>query len=80
MGEAALTKFKTNFRDTVTYVTRFLGLRPERSEEERKFVMARVVTTEGGRLAFRVRYLGEEQTMLPEQVAAAFLTKLLNIL
>lgn len=73
---------KTNFRDTVTYITRFLGLKFEGkdSQEERQYLTVKAIKLEADKLGFQINYRGETQVFLPEQVVAAFLTKLLNIL
>lgn len=82
LGETGQLKYKTNYKDTVTYITRFLGL-PANSAilpNEQKFITAATETSKGGRLAFRVNYRNESQIFLPEEVVAAFLNKLRGIL
>lgn len=67
LGETGQVKLKANYRDTVTYITRFLGLPHDSSllPEEKKFITAQTETSQGGRLAFRVNYRGETQIFLP---------------
>lgn len=82
LGETGQLKHKTNFRDTVTYITRFLGLGHDSSllPNEKKFITVATETSGGGRLAFRVNYRGESQIFIAEEIVAAFLNKLKSIL
>lgn len=51
---------KTNFRDTVSYPTRFLGLPNDFPllREQTKFVPAKSVKGDHGKLLFQVNYQG----------------------
>lgn len=82
LGETGQVKLKANYRDTVTYITRFLGLPHDSSllSEEKRFITAQTETSQGGRFAFRVNYRGESQIFLPEEVVGAFISKLKSIL
>jgi len=82
LGETGQLKHKTYYKDTVTYITRFLGLSPDSSllPDEKKFITVDTETSGGGRLAFRVNYRGESQIFLAEEVVAALLNKLRGIL
>ena len=73
---------KTNFRDTVTYPNRFLGLDVNypRLKEELKFIPARSSKGENGRLYFNVNYQGQQETLLPEQVMAGYISKMRSIM
>ena len=77
-----LTQMKTNFRDTVSYPTRFLGLHNEYPllGQYTKFVPARTVKGDHGKLHFQVSYQGTSETFVAEQVVGAFINKLRNII
>jgi heat shock protein 4 len=80
--DSELTQIKTNFRDTVSYPTRFLGLHNEYPllGQETKFVPARTVKGDHGKLMFQVSYQGANETFVAEQVVAAYINKLRNII
>lgn len=69
---------KTNFRDTVSYPTRFLGLHNEypKLAQETKFVPAKTMKGDHGKLFFQVNYQGQNEQYVAEQVVAAYLGKL----
>jgi molecular chaperone DnaK (HSP70) len=81
IGEAGSIKMKSNFKDTVSYPARFLGLNPEHPwlRAEKKFCPAKCVTKDG-RIAFEVKYQGQAEQVFPEQVFAAYINKLKFIL
>jgi heat shock protein 4 len=72
---------KSNFKDTVSYPSRFLGLRPDNPflRAEKKFVPAKCVTKDD-KVAFEVKYQGQAETLFPEQIYAAYINKLKLIL
>ena len=70
---------RTNFKNTIQFANRFLGLTTDCQEqirEEEKFLPFKVESLEDKRLAFKVRYRGENIQLLPEQVMATYLNKL----
>jgi molecular chaperone DnaK (HSP70) len=72
---------KSNFKDTVSYPSRFLGLRPDYSllKSEKKFCPAKCVTKDD-KIAFEVKYQGHTEILFPEQIFAAYINKLKFIL
>mgnify|MGYP000979591878 FL=1 len=68
---------KSNFKDTVSFPSRFLGLRPDNPllRAEKKFCPAKCVTKDD-KIAFEVKYQGQPETLFPEQIYAAYLNKL----
>jgi molecular chaperone DnaK (HSP70) len=81
IGEAGNIKMKSNFKDTISYPARFLGLRPDYPmlRSEKKFCPAKCITKDD-RIAFEVKYQGQTESVYPEQVFAAYLNKLKFIL
>lgn len=77
-----MTQIKTNFRDTVTYPNRLLGLdnNHPRLKDELKFIPARNAKSENGRFHFLVNYQGQQEQLLPEQVMAGYISKLRTII
>lgn len=73
---------KTNFRDTVTYPNRLLGLdnNHPRLKDELKFIPAKHAKGENGRFHFTVNYQGQQEQLLPEQVMAGYISKLRTII
>lgn len=61
IGEAGNVKMKTNFRDTIVYPTRFLGLHNEypKLPQESKYIPAKIVKGDNGKLFFNVNYQGQ---------------------
>ena len=81
IGEAGNIKMKSNFRDTVTYPTRFVGLGSEYPflRAEKRFCPGRCINKDD-KIAFEVKYQGQQETLYPQQVLAAYLNKLKHIL
>lgn len=81
IGEAGNIKMKSNFKDTISYPARFLGLPHDYPmlRSEKKFCPAKCLTKDG-RVAFEVRYQGQTETVFPEQAFAAYINKLKFIL
>jgi molecular chaperone DnaK (HSP70) len=73
---------KSNFRDTVNYPTRFLGLHHDypNLKEEAKFVPAKIVKGDHNKILFQVHYQGQNESLVAEQVVAAYLNKLRTII
>lgn len=71
---------KSNFRDTVSFPSRFLGLTPEYPflRAEQKFCPAKCLPKDN-KIAFQVKYQGNQESLYPEQVFAAYLNKLKEI-
>jgi len=78
IGDAALNQFKRNFKNTMQFFARFLGLNQDCKEqlaEEKKFVTYKVVDTDNKKIGFEVVVDGERQVMSPEQVMAFYLKR-----
>lgn len=73
---------KSNFRNSVNYFTRFLGLqgRPSFYPEERKWLTVNTELNENGKTLFEVNYEGQKQSLTPEQLTATMLNKLKSII
>ena len=70
---------RSNFKNTIQFANRFLGLTTdcqEQIKEEEKFLPFKVEPLEDKRVAFKVRYRGENVQLLPEQIMATYLNKL----
>jgi heat shock 70kDa protein 4 len=80
IGESGNIKMKSNFKDTVTYPGRFLGLSSEYPflKAEQKFCPAKCIAKDD-KIAFQVKYQGQAESLYPEQVFAAYLNKLRTI-
>ncbi|CAG9313505.1 unnamed protein product [Blepharisma stoltei] len=76
IGESGLSKLMTNFRNTVLFPTRFLGLNSscQNLHNESKWLTNKLVTLEEGKIAHEVRYLGENMTFTSERVVAMLLS------
>jgi molecular chaperone DnaK (HSP70) len=77
IGEAGNIKMKSNFKDTVSFPSRFLGITPDNPflRSEKKFCPAKCITKEN-KIAFEVKYQGQPEVLYPEQIYAAYLNKL----
>lgn len=69
---------KKNFKNSLQFFTRFLGLNSDckaQLEEEKKFITYPVVELENKRIGFEVTCRGEKMTFTPEQVMAFYLKR-----
>lgn len=69
---------KRNFKNTLQFYQRFLGLNwdcKEQIEEEKKFITYKVVELENKKVGFELVVRGEKQVFTPEQVMASFLKR-----
>ena len=82
IGEHGYSRLNTNFRNTISFPSRFLGLKPDYSDmhSESKWLTNRLVTNDEGNLAHQVRFLGEDRQFTPEQIMAMVLTGLSDTL
>lgn len=63
VGDAAASQMKKNFKNTLQFFTRFLGLNQEcvgQLAEERKFVFTKMVELENKKIGFEVMCRGEK--------------------
>lgn len=81
IGESGYIKMKSNFRNSVLYPLRFAGLTPDYPmlRAETKFCPAKN-NISSGRLRFDVNYQGQNESFTTEQILAAYLNKLKNII
>jgi heat shock protein 4 len=72
LGEQGYVQLKSNFKNTVVYPNRFLGLRVDAPyyNEEKKWLYSPISTTPDNRLTFDVTYAGEKRQFTPEQITA----------
>lgn len=79
VGDAAMNQMKKNFKNTLQFFPRFLGLNQdcvEQLEEEKKFITYKVVNLENKKIGFEVVCRGEKKVFTPEQVTAYYLKKM----
>ena len=78
IGDSAQNQMKKNFKNTLQYFSRFLGLNSDcfdQMREEKQFITTKIVELENKRLGFEVMNKGEKQIVSPEQILACFLVK-----
>jgi heat shock protein 4 len=79
IGDAALNQQKKNFKNTLQFYTRFIGLNVDCAEQlakEKQFVTYNVVPLENKKLGFEVTIRGQQQVITPEQVLAYYFRKI----
>lgn len=82
IGEQGALQQKSNFKNTVNYFNRFLGITAKASffQEEAKWLTVPTVLDDQGRALFEVNYLGEKAKFTPEQLTASMLNILKKII
>jgi len=82
IGEQGYVQLKSNFKNTVTFANRFLGIRADSPffQEEKKWLYAPTTITQDNRLLFDVTYRGEKRQFTPEQITAMMLQKVKQII
>lgn len=77
-GEAGSMAARSNFKDTVWGFSRFLGMKQTsvHLKEELKYVFAKCIPADNKGIAFELSQRGERRVYTPEQLCAAFLSKL----
>ena len=78
-GEAVKFQINKNFKNTVLFATRFLGLNTackEQLELEKRFITHEIVELDNCKMAFKVKQMEETYTLTVEQIIAFELTKL----
>lgn len=82
IGEQGFVQFKSNFKNTVNYFTRFLDVKNSTPylSQEKKWITTNLVETEDNRLAFELMFKGEKRRFLPEQITAMMIQKLKQII
>jgi molecular chaperone DnaK (HSP70) len=73
---------KSNFRNTVNYFTRFLGIqgKPSFYQQETKWLTVANELDNVGKTNFEVSYQGAKCKFTPEQLTASMLNKLKEII
>jgi molecular chaperone DnaK (HSP70) len=69
IGDAAVNQMKKNFKNTMQFFGRFMGLNQDCEEqiaEEKKFVTYKVVNLENKKIGFEVMFRGEKKVITPE--------------
>jgi len=82
IGEQGYVQLKSNFKNTVTFANRFLGIRADSAHfaEEKKWLYVPTTITPENRLLFDVTYKGEKRQFSPEQITAMMLQKVKQII
>ena len=79
IGDSVKTQIKRNFKNTVIFPTRFLGLNMQCAEQlelEKRYVTHKIVPMPNNKIAFEVVQAGNTHTFSVEQVLAFYLKKL----
>lgn len=77
IGEPALTKMKSNYKNTCRYMKPLLGMLPNNvTDTEKMYSLAEITTCENGNIGFKVRYKGNQQVVSLTSVYASFLKRL----
>lgn len=77
-GDAAFSTIKSNFSKTISYPSRYLGLKPDSPylEEESKFATALPQIDINGKVCFEINYKNETHNVYPEAAMGLFFDKL----
>jgi molecular chaperone DnaK (HSP70) len=79
IGDSAVSQIRSNFKNTLQYVNRYLGLNSEckeQVEEESKYITNKISFSPDKKAVFNVINKGESLDMVPEQIFGAYLKKL----
>lgn len=79
IGDSAVAQIRSNFKNTLQYVNRYLGLNSEckeQIEEETKYIINKMSFSPDKKVLFSVTNKGESLDLVPEQVYGAYLKKL----
>lgn len=78
VGDSAVNQQKKNFKNTLQFFPRFLGLNTDCADqikEEEKFITYKLVPLENKKIGFEVTLRGVTQVLTPEQAVAYYLRK-----
>lgn len=78
IGDAAMNQQKKNFKNTLQFFNRFIGLNSdcvEQIKEEEKFITYKVVNLPNKKIGFEIQCRGQNEIVTPEQVLAYYLKK-----
>ena len=79
IGDAAMNQQKKNFKNTLQFFTRFIGLNTdcvEQLNKEKQYVTYSVVPLENKKIGFEVSIRGQNTIVTPEQVLAYYFRKI----
>jgi molecular chaperone DnaK (HSP70) len=79
IGDAAFNQQKKNFKNTLQFFTRFIGLNSdciEQIKKEEPFITYKLVPLENKKIGFEVTIRGATQIVTPEQVLAYYFKKI----
>jgi heat shock protein 4 len=79
IGDSAVNQMKKNFKNTMQFFTRFIGLNADckdQLEEEKKFITYKTVELENKKIGIECLIRGEKYVLTPEQVLGFYLKKL----
>ncbi|CAD8139686.1 unnamed protein product [Paramecium octaurelia] len=81
IGEQGALQQKSNFKNSVAFFNRFLGLHGEPAfrAEETKWLTVPTSINDSGKTLFEVNYLGQKSTFTPEQLTGSMLNKLKHV-
>ncbi|CAD8045519.1 unnamed protein product [Paramecium sonneborni] len=82
IGEQGALQQKSNFKNSVAFFNRFLGLHGEPTfrAEETKWLTVPTSINDSGKTLFEVNYLGQKTTFTPEQLTGSMLNKLKQVI
>ncbi|CAD8139164.1 unnamed protein product [Paramecium pentaurelia] len=82
IGEQGALQQKSNFKNSIGFFNRFLGIQGKQAfrAEEQKWLTVPTSIHESGKTLFEVTYLGQKANFTPEQVTGTMLNKLKNII
>lgn len=82
LGNEGLVKKKGNYKSTVDFFTRFLGMNGDSEDfaHEKKHVYCPIGVNAENRVVFKPKYQGEQIEILPEQALASMITKVKDVL
>lgn len=78
IGDSAINQQKKNFKNTVQFFPRFMGLNTDcvdQLKEEEKFITYKIVPLENKKVGFEVNIRNQTQIITPEQVLAYYFRK-----
>lgn len=78
IGDSAVNQMKRNFKNTLQFFARFMGLNQDCAEQvraEKKFVTYKVVNLDNKKIGFELVCRGEKHVFTPEQVMGFYLKK-----
>ena len=79
LGDSAVAQQRSNFKNTIPYLNRFIALTSEckeQVEEETKYISNKTSFGPDKKISFKVENKGESLELVPEQIYAAYLKKL----